>query len=294
MTENINKYNEGKIYKLLSNNLYYYIGSTINSLNKRLSYHKQSSKKFPNRKIYKYINSIGWDNIKIELIENFSCSHKKELNERENYYIKQHIKDEKCLNIKKAVLNKEEIIQQHKQYREENKDKLKEYFTHYNIVNSIKRNEYNKEYVKENEEKVKNARKKYYENNKELITQKNNTYKETNKELVAKRKKIWAEKNTEHIKSHSKEYREENKEYIKEKTKKYYEENKEKILEKFKKYNETNKDKLKEKQAEYRAKNKEQIQCNCGGSYIKLGKSKHEKTNKHTKYIIEQQVLTHK
>jgi hypothetical protein len=43
----MNKYNNSKIYKILSNRepKYYYIGSTISDLNIRLNWHKTNSKK---------------------------------------------------------------------------------------------------------------------------------------------------------------------------------------------------------------------------------------------------------
>ena len=41
------------------------------------------------QKLYEYINDIGWDNVTIELIEEYPCETKKELNTREKYYINQ-------------------------------------------------------------------------------------------------------------------------------------------------------------------------------------------------------------
>ena len=59
-----NKYYQGKIYKLvnkLDNNKILYIGSTIKSLRQRLAEHKAKSVLYPNRKIYKNILIIEWD-----------------------------------------------------------------------------------------------------------------------------------------------------------------------------------------------------------------------------------------
>ena len=94
-----NKYQNGKIYKLVCNDGYYYIGSTTQELNNRLYNHKTQSKSGPN-KIYSYINSIGWDNVIIELIENYNCQSKKELVDREKYYLTKSKKDDLCLNFK--------------------------------------------------------------------------------------------------------------------------------------------------------------------------------------------------
>ena len=65
-----NRYNNTKIYKLVDKiNQFYYIGSTTDLLCKRLYQHKISSNRNQEQKVYKYFNSIGWDNAKIILIE---------------------------------------------------------------------------------------------------------------------------------------------------------------------------------------------------------------------------------
>ena len=297
-----NKYSNGKIYILNCIDNYYYIGSTILELSYRLSNHKFLSKKTPDRNVYKHINTIGWDNVIIELLEDYSCKSKRELNEREDYYIK-HAKDNNdiyCLNLNRAYTtklekkenikqyyenNKEKILNYAKSYREENKEKIKNYKDFYNIINSEKRNNYTKQYTKENEEKVKEGRKRYYLENKEEITQKNKEYVEKNKELVAERKKTWVKNNKEHIKEHSKQKRIENKDKIKEKGKEYYEKNKDSILEKNRIYQEKNKEKLKAQQAEYRAAHKNIIECECGAIITELKKIRHINTKKHIKYL---------
>ena len=92
-----NKYNNGKIYKLVCEDGCYYIGSTIQKLNLRFNSHKKSSKKEVCN-VYDHINDIGWDKVQIELVENYSCNNKQELNKREQYYIDQSIDDLQCLN----------------------------------------------------------------------------------------------------------------------------------------------------------------------------------------------------
>lgn len=73
------RYNAGKIYKLVCTDGHYYIGSTITALNYRLNNHKQSSKKELERPVYKYINTIGWDKVAIEILEKYSCNSREEL-----------------------------------------------------------------------------------------------------------------------------------------------------------------------------------------------------------------------
>ena len=75
-------YKMGKIYKIIGNDLTY-IGSTTESLNKRLQRHRQYVK--DNR----YCSSskvLDNGNEKIELIELYPCENKKELIEREQYW----------------------------------------------------------------------------------------------------------------------------------------------------------------------------------------------------------------
>lgn len=92
-----NKYNNGKIYKLVCEDGCYYIGSTIQKLNLRFNSHKKSSKKVACR-VYDHINTIGWDKVRIELVENYSCNNKQELSKREQFYIDQSNDDLLCLN----------------------------------------------------------------------------------------------------------------------------------------------------------------------------------------------------
>ena len=86
----MSRYTNGKIYKLVNNtDKEIYIGSTCVPLHKRFYKHKQDAIRFPNRKVYKHLIEIGWDEVKIILIESFSCENKMELEKRERYYIDQ-------------------------------------------------------------------------------------------------------------------------------------------------------------------------------------------------------------
>ena len=54
-------YQNGKIYKLVNDlDDQIYIGSTTQSLAVRKGGHKRDSRRHPNRKVYSYLNSIGW------------------------------------------------------------------------------------------------------------------------------------------------------------------------------------------------------------------------------------------
>ena len=96
-------YGNGKIYKLVNNvNDKIYIGSTVGPLSKRFQNHKADSKIKADRPIYKYLNTIGWENIRIVLIESVVAENKEQLIQREQHYI-DLLKPE--LNKKSAYVN---------------------------------------------------------------------------------------------------------------------------------------------------------------------------------------------
>lgn len=96
-------YQNSKIYRLICNDGHYYIGATVSDLPTRLNNHKQESKNKHNA-MYNYIASVGWDNIKIELIEKISCYSKKELDTYEHKHLKSVLNDTLCLNYLKETV----------------------------------------------------------------------------------------------------------------------------------------------------------------------------------------------
>ncbi len=132
----MNKYNNSKIYKILSNRepKYYYIGSTISDLNIRLNGHKTNSKRSPNTKKYKYFIDIKWD-VTIQLIEEVNVNNSKELHIIENNYIENAITDDLCLNTYYSILNKQlrkqKTLAYEKQYYKNNIDELRKKHNEY-------------------------------------------------------------------------------------------------------------------------------------------------------------------
>lgn len=130
------RYLNGKIYKLVSNvtgDVYY--GSTCNSLKKRLSKHKINYKVFLKGKT-NYTSSfkiIETGDYKIELVENYACLCRKQLESIERVYIENY----NCINkyipnrtrkeygITYYQDNKEKKDKQMKKYREKNRDRLR-------------------------------------------------------------------------------------------------------------------------------------------------------------------------
>ena len=111
-----NPYHHSKIYKLLDTlNNYYYLGSTTNSLYKRFHQHKTGSKeqKNANNEAYRYFNSIGWENIKIILIEEYKFENKEQLAREEDTHLQLNRNNPHCLNVRRAFLTEEERQKAH-------------------------------------------------------------------------------------------------------------------------------------------------------------------------------------
>ncbi len=84
-------YSQGKIYKIVCNKTgLIYIGSTYRTLEHRLKEHIDNCNKYIDKKSNSLISSIYviyYNNYTIELIENFPCQNRRELEKREFYYI---------------------------------------------------------------------------------------------------------------------------------------------------------------------------------------------------------------
>jgi hypothetical protein len=275
--KDINIYDNGKIYKLICEDAHYYIGSTTQKLYNRFNHHKFSAKTGTS-KAYKYINSIGWDKVKIELVEDFPCAIKSELNQREEYYISKSKSDHLCLNINSALLtpekrkekrkenkknnyeaNKEAIIESHREYNEKNREKVDAYHAHYRLDNAEKRREYSRQYVLEHPEQVKETKKKYNQENKEKINE------------------YWREYNN----------KDENKERIKQIKQKSAQKIKEQNADKIAKETEEKQKKREEKKKARITHDKTIVQCSCGGSYQNYQKKRHEESKKHQKNLLQ-------
>ena len=94
MTEHNNKYQNGKIYKITD--IGYtkcYIGSTIQPLSKRMAEHRRHHNQYlsgTKNYIYSFelFDEFGMENCKIELLEEYSCENKEQLNKKAGEYIR--------------------------------------------------------------------------------------------------------------------------------------------------------------------------------------------------------------
>jgi len=120
-------YKNGKIYKLWSpqgNEIY--IGSTVQPLYKRFHHHKNTSGCSSKILFEKY------NDVRIELIECFSCDNKEELTKKEGEYIRNNDCVNKCIAGRTDKEYKKEYYEekykfQKQKYYQENKEKIKEY-----------------------------------------------------------------------------------------------------------------------------------------------------------------------
>jgi hypothetical protein len=158
-------YLNSKIYMITSSAGLPYIGATVVELNVRLSGHK-------NNKCASKIH-IGQPDCKIELLENYPCNSKNELNARERYWID----NIECCNNNRPIINRDEFLKYQKTWYENNKDYVLNKRKEYREANKEK----DKIYREANKEKDKIYQKNYREANKEKnkIYQKN--YRESKK-----------------------------------------------------------------------------------------------------------------
>ena len=164
-------YKNGKIYSIRNYETdKYYIGSTCQTLTKRLSKHKSNYRDWQ-KNGKRYMTSfeiLKCNDCYIELLEEFPCENKNQLHKREGELIRENKLN--CVNI---VIP----LRTDKEYRIDNKEKRKENW------------------------------KKYYEKNKDSLVQKRKVYNENNKEKVKGRGQKYREANKEQIQDYMKVYR---------------------------------------------------------------------------------------
>ena len=172
-----------------------YIGSTTQPLSTRMGGHRRefrTNNKYCSSHVL--FNKYGLDNCKIELLYDYPCENKKELEKEEG----KNIRENKCVNKyvagrtpkKYREDNKEQILEKRKEYREDNKEQI-----------NIKK----KEHYEKNKEKINERMKKYYEDNKEQIKEHNKKYREDNKEQLKERTKKYYQEHKDKMKEYFKE-----------------------------------------------------------------------------------------
>tara|TARA_R110002126_G_scaffold160128_2_gene307658 strand:- start:2724 stop:3200 length:477 start_codon:yes stop_codon:yes gene_type:complete len=115
-------YQQGKIYKITCGDETYY-GSTAMTLRERMWAHKSNFKRWKkgvggNCRSFTLFDRYGFENCPIELVEDYSCETKKELDIREDWYIK----NKECINEKSAHTSREEQLEQRRRWYQAHKE----------------------------------------------------------------------------------------------------------------------------------------------------------------------------
>ena len=186
-------YQKAKVYKLYSpsKNLTY-IGSTTETLAQRLAKHKFCYKAYNKDNTKTYTSSylvLDEEDYKIELLEEYACNNRSQLERKEGEYIKNNI----CVNqviagrtIKEYCIdNADKLREQRKQYKIANADILKEKDKQYYIANADKIREYSKQYNIANADK----RKQYRITNADILKEKIKQYHIANADKIKEYKK---------------------------------------------------------------------------------------------------------
>jgi hypothetical protein len=185
------KYQNGKIYRIICLDTgKFYIGSTVKTLEYRLSKHKTDYCK--SREIMQN------DNFKIELVEDYKCDSKEELRKREAHYQPLYKNDLLCVNCRIEDRTHDEWIIENKEYHkecmrkhyQENKFKIKQ--QHSEKAEEIAK--YQKIYRENNKSKILQQQKKWRETNIEAFRAKAREYNRKNKDKINERNR---EKNRE-------------------------------------------------------------------------------------------------
>lgn len=244
----INKYQHGKIYKILNTETDdIYVGSTCMELSDRFNTHLRTQHVKQGRKLYALMKSIGSEFFYIELIETYPCETKEQLREREGQYIREIGTLNMCIAGRK-----------------------------------------NQEYISDNKETILEQKREYYKLNKAKISSQQKEHYTNNKEVIQERQKIYRDEHQEEISKQKQQYYENNKEQLSEYKKEWYEKNKEAVIARVKTNSEANRDQKQEYDKMRYEEKKEalsvKVECPCGGCYSVMSKKKHMRTAKHKKY----------
>ncbi len=153
----INKYNSSLIYTIRSHQTNkYYIGSTTQTLSRRLSGHIKDYKKYLKDNTKGYTSSyeiLQYTDYYIELLLAYPCNNKDELQRREGELIRQYKSDVVNIIINGRTIkeyiqdNKTDISEQRKQYRLDNKVLIDEHMKQYRLDNLVHIKEHQKQTI---------------------------------------------------------------------------------------------------------------------------------------------------
>jgi hypothetical protein len=179
----------GRVYSIRSHQTPdIYIGSTIQTLSRRMAYHRADYKAYLNEKQH-YISSyeiLQYNDAYIELLFEGEFESKNALQKKEGEYQREM----DCVNKQIAGRtqqeyyedNKEHIVEYQKQYYEENKPQIEEQHKKYYEEHKPQIAEYHKQYQTENKEHLAEYQKQHYEDNKEQRLKDAKNYRDKHRE----------------------------------------------------------------------------------------------------------------
>jgi len=106
-----NEQKMGKIYKLqCTDGAYYYGSTTYKYLCQRMTHHKIDAERpaYRKTKLYNHIKNVGWDNVKMMLVDTIQYTDRDALRTKENEYVLKGYGDPLCLNHNRAIITEEE------------------------------------------------------------------------------------------------------------------------------------------------------------------------------------------
>ena len=173
----------GKVYVIRNTeNANLYVGSTVRTLAQRMAQHRKIALQNDERPLYLSMRELGVNKFYIELLKDFPCERKEQLNAEEG----QHIR---ALNSQVPNgFNTYVAGRTRKEYRADNKAALAVVHRDYHAANKESLAVYKKEYRNANKEDILARDREYHRANKEAIAARAGVYRDANKEaLKAKR-----------------------------------------------------------------------------------------------------------
>ena len=203
-------YANGKVYCIRNSkdiDKMVYIGSTCQPLSARMAQHRKGIVHYPNSKIYKLMGEVGIEHFHIELLADFPCQRRDQLEAEEGRYMRLYkMLDEGC-NMQIAGQTREDILY----WREKNKGKHSATNKAWYEANKAAICAQVRAYRDANKEECAARDKKKYESNKVMIAARSKKHYEETKEVSIARVKAYREANKEACAARCKAYREANK-----------------------------------------------------------------------------------
>ena len=180
--------NNFSVYQHVTPDGLYYFGATQN-VERRWS---NNGAEYKRTALQPYIEKYGWENIKHIVL--FRDKTKEDALWIEDFLIETAREDGVCINKQRSGLiskeegykqqcyqqNRDEILEQKRDYYQKNRDEILEQKRDYYKHNKNKR----KKYLEQNREKILEQRQEYYEQNREKILEQRQEYYEKNRDRI--------------------------------------------------------------------------------------------------------------